>query len=379
MNLLQETSIYQRGITRLQAEVIARFFMLRKTCGNHLPCNASKRCKMNNIVMLVLALVIILLGATVFTNGLEWFGKKMNLSDGAVGSIFAAIGTALPETLVPIIAFLFGAGESGHSIGIGAIIGAPFMLGTLAFCISGLAVIANRKKRADFPILRVDTVVMRRDMEYFLVLYGLAILCTFLSHPVLRVFVAMTLFLCYCAYALKTIRGNNHGPVEEADLAPCYFAPKSHDPHFAVIMCQVISSLFLIVWGSYIFVEKIQILSLQAGISPFILSMIIAPIATELPEKFNSVIWIGRGKDTLAIGNITGAMVFQSSVITAIGIVMTKWELNHAAFVTVLLTFASVGLAYAQIRLKKSLTPSTLLAGGLFYAFFLVLVFTGRL
>jgi cation:H+ antiporter len=329
--------------------------------------------------MLVVALVIILVGATVFTNGLEWFGKKLNLSDGAVGSIFAAIGTALPETLVPIIAIMFGTGNAGHSIGVGAIIGAPFMLGTLALFISGVAVIVNRKKRADFPVMRVDTVVMRRDMEYFLVLYSLAILCTFLSHPVLRVFVAMTLVLCYGAYALKTIKGANEGPVEESDLDPCYFAPKSHDPHFAIILSQVMGSLFLIVWGSYIFVEKIQIISLQMGISPFILAMIIAPIATELPEKFNSVIWIGKGKDTLAIGNITGAMVFQSSVITAIGIMMTKWELTHAAFLTAGLTFASVGLAYGQIRLKKTLTPSTLLAGGAFYALFLVLVFTGVL
>ena len=69
---------------------------------------------MGNILMLFLALGIILLGATVFTNGLEWFGKKMNLSDGAVGSIFAAIGTALPETLVPIIAILFGSREAGQ-------------------------------------------------------------------------------------------------------------------------------------------------------------------------------------------------------------------------------------------------------------------------
>ncbi len=120
--------------------------------------------------MLVVALVVILLGATVFTNGLEWFGKKLNLTDGAVGSIFAAIGTALPETIIPIIAIIFGSRESGHSIGIGAIIGAPFMLGTLAFFISAVAVIVNRKKRDDYPIMRVDPVVMKRDMEYVLVL-----------------------------------------------------------------------------------------------------------------------------------------------------------------------------------------------------------------
>lgn len=337
---------------------------------------------MINWILLVVALGIILLGATVFTNGLEWFGKKMNLSDGAVGSIFAAVGTALPETLVPIIAILFGTKEAGHRIGVGAIIGAPFMLGTLAFFISGLAVIWNRKKRDDYPVMRVDTVVMRRDMEYFLVLYGLAIATTFMGgHPVIKTFMALLLVLSYGGYVLKTLRCENDTcrVVEESDLDPCYFAPKSHDPHIAIIAFQVISSLLLIVWGSYIFVEKVQIISALMGISPFILAMIIAPIATELPEKFNSVIWINKGKDTLAIGNVTGAMVFQGSMITAIGILMTDWQLNTAAYLTVALTFASVGLAYLQILWKKHLTPGTLLVGGIFYFMFLVLIFLGKI
>jgi len=141
----------------------------------------------------------------------------------------------------------------------------------------------------------------------------------------------------------------------------------------------VLGSLLLIVWGSYIFVDKIQIISLQMGVSPFIMAMIIAPIATELPEKFNSVIWINKGKDTLAIGNVTGAMVFQGSVITGIGIMMTDWRLNTAALLTVALTFASVGMAYVQIRWKKHLTPGTLLVGGLFYGAFLVLIFMGKI
>ncbi|HEY3309113.1 MAG TPA: hypothetical protein VGJ93_11715 [Desulfuromonadaceae bacterium] len=337
---------------------------------------------MMNWVFLLLALAIILLGATVFTNGLEWFGKKMKLSDGAVGSIFAAVGTALPETLVPIVAILFGSGAAGHAIGVGAIIGAPFMLGTLALFISGLAVMLNRKKRADYPVMRVDTIVMRRDMEYFLALYSLAIIASFLgSHPVIKIFVALVLFLIYAGYVIKTLRGgngNNAHEVEESDIDPCYFAPRSHDPGMSIIATQVLGSLLLIVWGSYIFVEKVQIISFELGISPFILAMIIAPIATELPEKFNSVIWIGKGKDTLAIGNITGAMVFQGSVITAIGIMMTDWKLNAAALITVGLTFASVGMAYLQIRWKKHLTPGTLLAGGAFYFLFLVYIFLGK-
>ncbi len=335
---------------------------------------------MSDWIWLLVSLGAILFGATVFTNGLEWFGKKMHLSDGAVGSIFAAVGTALPETLIPIIAFLFGKKASGHLIGIGAIVGAPFMLGTLAMFISGLAVMINRGKRDDYPVMRVDTRIMQRDMEYFLILYSIAVAASFLAtHPVIKVFIALVLILLYGNYVLQTLNAKSNDEVEEADLDPCYFAPKSHDPPMAVIGFQVIGSLLLIVWGSYIFVDKVQILSRHLGVSPFLLSLIIAPIATELPEKFNSVIWIGRGKDTLAIGNITGAMVFQGSMITAMGILMTEWKLDQSALMTVALTLASVGLCYAQIRLKKHLTPGTLLAGGSFYFVFLVLILTGGL
>ena len=122
-----------------------------------------------------------------------------------------------------------------------------------------------------------------------------------------------------------------------------------------------------------------QLYDLHKLIGLSILALIIAPIATELPEKFNSVIWINKGKDTLAIGNVTGAMVFQGSMITAIGIMMTDWQLNTAALLTVALTFASVGMAYLQIRIKKHLTPGTLLVGGAFYFIFLLLIFTGKI
>ena len=253
------------------------------------------------------------------------------------------------------------------------------MLGTLAFFIAGVAVIVNRKKRPDFPVMRVEVWVIRRDLEFFLIVYIIAIISSFLSHPILKLFIAVGLALAYAVYVFKTLKGNGEELIQESDIDPCYFAPKSHDPHFAIILAQVAFSLFLIVWGAYIFVEKIQAVSIHLGISAFILSLIIAPIATELPEKFNSVIWIRKGKDTLAIGNITGAMVFQSSLITAIGILMTEWKLSHAAFLTALLTLSSTGLAYWQIRRQNKLTPYTLLAGGLFYLLFVALVFTGKI
>ena len=48
------------------------------------------------LLSLALAFVVILAGAELFTNGIEWFGLKLGLAEGAVGSVLAAVGTALP-------------------------------------------------------------------------------------------------------------------------------------------------------------------------------------------------------------------------------------------------------------------------------------------
>jgi len=114
-----------------------------------------------DVLILAVAFVIILLGAELFTNGIEWFGRKLQLAEGAVGSVLAAVGTALPETMIPIIAILTGGGsEASHSVGVGAILGAPFMLSTLAMFVTGAAVLWSARRRSEGDSMRVDTVVL---------------------------------------------------------------------------------------------------------------------------------------------------------------------------------------------------------------------------
>src|SRR5258707_14270993 len=155
-----------------------------------------------DLVILIASFGIILLGAELFTNGIEWFGHKMGLGEGAVGSVLAAVGTALPETTIPIVAILFSSAPESSDVGLGAILGAPFMLATLAIGVTGLVVLLNRGRRPRGEEVEVDRSLVRTDLRAFTGAYGLAIAGRFLplSPTWPKLVAAAVLILLYARY-----------------------------------------------------------------------------------------------------------------------------------------------------------------------------------
>jgi cation:H+ antiporter len=332
----------------------------------------------NSVALLVISLGIILAGAEVFVNGIEWLGKKLNLSEGAVGSVLAAVGTALPETLVPIIAIVFAHGPEGHDIGIGAILGAPLMLSTLAMFVTGMAVLIFRRRRSHGTKVIADYSSMSRDLGFFIIVFAAAIITGTMPPEMRNWQITIACFMVFSYLWYLYIMLNEERDINsDHNLPALYFGRKQESPALLLIICQVLFALFLIIVGADLFVSSTKEVALAYGIPVFVLALIITPIATELPEKFNSVIWISREKDTLALGNITGAMVFQSSLIPALGIFLTDWQLTVGAMVSAILALISASIIYLELRRKKHVSAATLLLGGIFYGIFLLAVIDG--
>lgn len=314
----------------------------------------------------LVSLAVILAGCELFTNGIEWFGSKLNLSTGAVGSVLAAVGTALPETLVPIVAIVFTGGLKAEEIGIGAILGAPFMLSTLAFMMTGLAAIVyHRRGRRDHD-LQVDPATLGQDMAYFLVVYVIAIGLSFLPGKPLKVIGGIGLLAAYVFYVRRHFLRQSEPDTEE--LNPLYLHRRADIPRLRLVVLQILVSLSAIFFGAHLFVKNLETLSESFGVSALVLSLIITPIATELPEKFNSVLWVRRGKDTLALGNVTGAMVFQSCIPVMVGVALTPWVLDPRAIASAVVALLSVAVVFATMRLTRRLSPYVLLVGAPLYA-----------
>jgi cation:H+ antiporter len=336
--------------------------------------------------VLAVAFLVILLGAELFTNGIEWFGRKLELAEGAVGSVLAAVGTALPETMIPVIAILFTGGEA-ENIGVGAILGAPFMLATLAMFVTGVAVIAVGRHRPAGDRVLADPRILAHDLRYFAIAYGLAIGTALLPEPLgwARLVAAVVLLGIYAWYVKAHFEADPD--VDAADLAPLRMHPLDRRAHRAdpavprlrIVSLQVLVALACIVGGAYAFVSSIDALASGLGADPALLALVIAPIATELPEKFNSVIWVRQSKDTLALGNITGAMVFQSTIPTVIAVVFAgaAWRISAdslIAFASAGIAFLSTALIFIPVARSGFLTGRRLLVGGVFYLLYLAFV-----
>lgn len=346
---------------------------------------------MIQLVELLAALAIILIAAELFTNGIEWFGHSLNLAEGVVGSVLAAVGTALPETMIPLVAILFSGHVShqggANEIGVGAILGAPFMLATLAMFVTGAGVIASARRRRTGRRMAIDTRALGLDMRYFFVAYAIAVGAAFVPADLapVRYAIVVVLLGTYAWYVKSHFE--SEATLDASDLAPLRlhrvdiagYRRDPRQPRLRVVSLQVLVALVLIVVGAMAFVEAVSELATGAGLDPTLLALVIAPIATELPEKFNSLIWVRQGKDTLALGNVTGAMVFQSCIPTAIGVVLAAdaWTVTGAS----VLSFASAGIAFLSSALifvpmvrRASLSGGHLLVGGLFYVLYLALV-----
>ena len=334
-------------------------------------------------LMIVILLALIIYACILFTNSIEYCGKKYGMTDSAIGGVFAAIGTALPETIVPLVAIIgsiFSNSEItlGEDVALGAVLGSPFLLSTIAFFVTGLSVYICSKLKKRSCQLCSNPIILLRDLKYFAISYTIAILCAFIPNKPIKIIIAVGLIIYYCCYVKRTLKKDFDCECESEKIDELIFNKifcKNLDIEYIFMFLQIILSLGLLILSAHFFVKEIIYFSKTLNLHPIVMSLLLAPIATELPECFNSVIWTGQSKDTLSISNITGALVFQSCIPAAIGIACTPWIFNEAAATCVILVYTSLTWLYINtIKNKGRINPLVLVSCGLFYLFYIFYV-----
>lgn len=322
------------------------------------------------VLELLAAFVLVVGGAIGFTNAVEWLGKHLDLGQGAVGALLAAVGTALPESVIPVVALLSGGGGEKEQIAIGSIIGAPFLLGTLAMLLIAISSHVFAARRDQGSEIDAHLPSTRRDLHFVLALLPIGILVGVIGAPTwLKIVAAVALVVAYAVYVRATLRDG--GETEADDALDALYLDRGADdgPRMGRVILQLLVSLAAIIAGAELFVSVVETIAKSLGIQTLVLSLVLAPLATELPEKANSVLWVRRGKDSLALGNVSGAMVFQSTIPMAFGILATGWELDRYSVAAAAAGYLGAALALYAVGRKRFGAVPAFTWGGLFAAF----------
>jgi cation:H+ antiporter len=296
------------------------------------------------LLLLVAAAGAIYAACGAFTNGVEWLGRKLRLGDTATGTILAAFGTALPESVVTLVATAFAERPAQKAIGIGAALGGPLVLATIAYAVVGIGMMLDRRRPA---LAAPDVRRLGRDQIAFLAIFVVKIslgLVAFAVKPILG-FAFLAAYGWYLASELRR-------PAEDAaDLPePLKIRPAAADPAMGWVLLQTLAAAAVVFAASRLFVDQLEAIGPWLGLSPQVTALLLSPIATEMPETVNALIWVRQGKDRLALANISGAMMIQATIPTAFGLFFTPWLLDRALLAAAAVTAAAIAFLYLSFR-----------------------------
>lgn len=323
-----------------------------------------------HFTLLIGSAIAIYLSCELFVNGVEWVGRKLAVGQKATGSILAAFGTALPESVVTLVAVAFGGSLAVKELGVGAALGGPLALATIAYATVGIVLLLGRRELPRTPAICADFRVLARDQGWFLAIFVCKIalgLIAFAWKPWLGI-----LFLvAYGLYIRQEMAGA--GDDEEGEMEPLTFARRAEVPGTGIAIVQTVLALVVIFFASHLFVSQLEALGPTLGLEPQLLALLLSPIATELPETMNAIIWVRQGKYRLALANISGAMMIQATIPTAFGLFWTPWLLGAPLLLAGGITALAIVAMFVAFR--AGLVSRWLLAAmGLLY-----LVFAGLL
>jgi cation:H+ antiporter len=321
------------------------------------------------LILLLVSAGVIYLSCEFFVNAIEWVGHKFNVTKNATGTILAAFGTALPESVVTFVAVVFGTTPEQQEIGVGAAIGGPLVLATIAYAVVGWVFIAQKNNHGKQIISKTTERRLGKDQRWFMSIFIFKIalgLFVFGFKP----WLGIAFLMAYAFYVHQEMKGEDD-PEHLDFIEPLKMRPRDVNPSQFWALLQTALSLIVIFISSRVFVHQLGIIGPILGLPPQMVALLLSPIATELPEIMNAVIWVRQGKQILALANISGAMMIQATVPSALGIFFTPWILDNASIWGAVITLLSIFGLYLLLQ-KSELTGTRLAYFGLFYVVFAV-------
>jgi cation:H+ antiporter len=328
-----------------------------------------------SFAILLLSGFAIYFASEFFVNGVEWLGRKLGVGETATGTLLASLGTALPESIVTFVALALGDDPGDVDIGIGAALGGPLVLGTIAYAVVGASMLrAKQTRRPNARLERADNAWLTRAQIWFLVIFALKIGLGVVAfrHKAAMGILFLIVYAWFCVSEFSAAERSHHH-----DLDPLKIRPKAEEPSLAWVLVQTLGSLVVVFVASRLFVDHLGDVAIGFGLKTGVVAIFLSPIATELPEIMNAMIWVRQGKRRLALANISGAMMIQATVPTAFGLLFSPWLLDRVALFSAAATAAAMVALLILFRTGRASGWALIQTAWFYLAFIAAVIWAG--
>ncbi len=326
-----------------------------------------------SVLLFLLCALTIYFSCEYFVNGVEWVGRRFSLDATTTGTVLAAFGTALPESAVTFVAVVFGHNVDAKEIGVGAAVGGPLVLATISYAVVGLVLcLSHRRLDRGNTDLKVDGRRLSRDQSWFLLIFTGSLVLGLTEFPFKRWF-GLLLFGAYGLYVWREMSRNHPGEGEQDDIERLKIRPHDANPGLGWASLQTVAALVVIAFASRIFVSQLEVIGSHLAVSSQFIALFLSPVATELPETLNAVIWVRQGRERLALANISGAMMIQATVPAGLSVLFTPWRFDRALIAAVITTACAVIVLWTLFR-RNAVSGASLIPVGFLYAAFVAAI-----
>lgn len=301
-----------------------------------------------DFVIFVIAMGVLIWGADLLIEQSERIALKFNIPEFIIGATLIALGTSLPEMAASVAASYNNQAE----MAIANVIGSNVLNITLVLATVFL-IAKNINPNRDF---------FAKDSTWALV--PVLVFILMIIDGVISRFDAMLLLLLMGAYLMFLLNDAKNMPEEDIVILD------SETFSWAKTIPILIGGLVLVIIGAHFTVESASSIAKSFGISEWVIGIIMVSLGTSLPELTVSITAALKGKVDMAIGNIIGSNMANTTVVLGTAALVNPLSINASTYLfdiatmivaTLLLVFITANKLY-----NKSAGISLIIILGLF-------------
>ncbi len=289
-----------------------------------------------DFVIFVIAMGVLIWGADLMIVQSERIALRFKIPEFIIGATLIALGTSLPEMAASIAASLDGKSD----IAIANVIGSNILNITLV--LSAVFIIAKKiSPNRDF---------FAKDSTWALV--PVLVFILMILDGVIDRFDATLLLLLMGAYLMFLLQDAKNIPEEDLEEL------NEGDFSWIKTIPFLIAGIFLVMIGAHFSIESASEIAKRFGISEWIIGIIMISLGTSLPELVVSISAAVRGKVDMAIGNIIGSNMANTTVVLGAAAFVNPMNIDASLYIFDIATMLVATLLLVFITANKLYTKS---------------------